>query len=133
MTPSPARRLSSLTGLVLASALLAGTSACGGTSDASAAPAAPAASAASVKEINVTIAGKTVTPPPGRIDVAKGQTVRIIVTSDVADEAHVHGYDKEASLQPGTPATIEFVADQDGLFEVETHESGLQLLQLAVR
>ncbi|OPG09278.1 hypothetical protein B1L11_26405 [Microbispora sp. GKU 823] len=94
----------------------------------SAAPPTPA-----VKEITVTVAGRKVTPPPGRIEVTKGQTVRITVTSDVADEAHLHGYDKEASLQPGTPASIEFVADETGLFEMETHESGLQLFQLVVR
>ncbi|WP_143737561.1 hypothetical protein [Microbispora sp. GKU 823] len=86
-----------------------------------------------MKEITVTVAGRKVTPPPGRIEVTKGQTVRITVTSDVADEAHLHGYDKEASLQPGTPASIEFVADETGLFEMETHESGLQLFQLVVR
>ncbi|GAA0438735.1 hypothetical protein Acor_78990 [Acrocarpospora corrugata] len=85
------------------------------------------------KEIAVTIAGGAVTPPPGRIEVAKGQQVKISVTSDVADEAHVHGYDKSAALQPGAAASIEFVADQDGLFEVETHESGLQLFQLVVQ
>ncbi|WP_432930660.1 hypothetical protein ACQPZZ_09020 [Microbispora sp. CA-135349] len=95
---------------------------------AAAAPADPA-----VKEITVTIAGRKVTPPPGRIEVTKGQTVRITVTSDTADEAHLHGYDKAASLQPGTPASIEFVADETGLFEMETHESGLQLFQLLVR
>ncbi|MFG1862625.1 cupredoxin domain-containing protein [Microbispora bryophytorum] len=103
------------------------------------APAAPGESAAAapadpaVKEITVTIAGRKVTPPPDRIEVTKGQTVRITVTSDTADEAHLHGYDKEAELQPGTPASIEFVADETGLFEMETHESGLQLFQLVVR
>jgi hypothetical protein len=86
-----------------------------------------------VKEITVTIAGRKVTPPPGRIEVAEGQTVRITVTGDAADEAHLHGYDKEAELKPGVPASIEFVADQTGLFEMETHESGLQLFQLVVR
>jgi hypothetical protein len=128
MTPHPARFRSLLSGLVLGTALLGGASACSGSSADTA-----SSTVAGVKEINVTIAAKSVTPPPGRIDLTKGQTVRITVTSDVADEAHVHGYDKGATLHPGTPATIEFVADQDGLFEVETHESGLQLLQLAVR
>ncbi|MEU6414695.1 hypothetical protein [Microbispora sp. NPDC046933] len=97
-------------------------------SESAAAPADPA-----VKEITVTVAGRKVTPPPGRIEVTKGQTVRITVTGDTADEAHLHGYDKAVSLQPGTPASIEFVADQTGLFEMETHESGLQLFQLVVR
>jgi FtsP/CotA-like multicopper oxidase with cupredoxin domain len=115
-----------LVALLLGVALLMATSACGGSSEA-----APGAS--TVKEITVAIAGRQVTPPPGRIDVTKGQTVHITVTSDVADEAHVHGFDKAASLQPGTPATIEFVADESGLFEVETHESELQLFQLVIR
>jgi hypothetical protein len=123
MTFPPARFRPLLAVLALGLTLLT-AAACGASS------AAPGASA--VKEIAMTIAGKTVTPPPGRIDVAKGQTVRITVTGDVADMAHVHGYDKAANLRPGMPVTIEFVADQDGLFEVETHETGLQLCQLVV-
>ncbi|MEU8172166.1 hypothetical protein AB0C14_04775 [Microbispora hainanensis] len=160
MTIVPARLRPLLAALPLGVALLMATSACAGSDAApaqsaapvsaeSAAPAAesapaapsePAADAATagpadpaVKEITVTIAGRKVTPPPGRIEVAKGQTVRITVTGDAADEAHLHGYDKEAELKPGVPASIEFVADQTGLFEMETHESGLQLFQLVVR
>ncbi|MFF0308905.1 hypothetical protein ACFYSC_15870 [Streptosporangium sp. NPDC004379] len=158
MTIVPARLRPLLAALPLGVALLTATSACGGPDAAaptrSAAPgsaetAAPApaepdpatsgepASAApadpAVKEITVTIAGRKVTPPTRRIEVARGQTVRITVTGDTADEAHLHGYDKEAHLKPGTPASIEFVADETGLFEMETHESGLQLFQLVVR
>ncbi|MER5650791.1 hypothetical protein [Streptosporangium sp. NPDC002524] len=128
MTSPLARRRSPFAVLVLGATLLMAlltATACGSPS------AAPGAS--TVKEIAVTIAGRQVTPPPGRIDVTKGQTVRITVTGDAADVAHVHGYDKAADLKPGTPATIEFVADQDGLFEVETHDSKLQLFQLVVR
>ncbi|MDP9844068.1 hypothetical protein [Streptosporangium lutulentum] len=121
----PLARFRPLLAAVLGLALLMAMPACGASS------AAPGAS--EVKEIAVTIAGQTVTPPPGRIDVAKGQTVRIAVTGDVADVAHVHGYDKAADLKPGTPVTIEFVADRDGLFEVETHDTNLQLFQLVVR
>jgi FtsP/CotA-like multicopper oxidase with cupredoxin domain len=158
MTIAPARLRPLLAALPLGAALLMATSACGGSDAAAPAqsaaavstesappapadspPAAPSESAAAapadstVKEINVTIAGRKVTPPPGRIEVTKGQTVRITVTGDAADEAHLHGYDKEASLKPGTPASIEFVADETGLFEMETHGSGLQLFQLVVR
>ncbi|GIH67020.1 hypothetical protein [Microbispora siamensis] len=158
MTIAPARLRPLLAAFPLGVALLMATSACGGSdaaihaqsaapvstesaapAPAESAPAAPSESAeaapadSAVKEITVTVAGRKVTPPPGRIEVTKGQTVRITVTSDAADEAHLHGYDKEASLKPGTPASIEFVADQTGLFEMETHESGLQLFQLVVR
>jgi hypothetical protein len=46
---------------------------------------------------------------------------------------HVHGVDIEKATSPGKPVTITFVAKDPGIFEVETHKSGLQLLQLEVR
>ena len=85
------------------------------------------------REFSVTIAGRAVSPPLARADIAAGSAVRITVTSDAPDELHVHGYDRRATLNPGVPATVEFRADTPGLFEVETHGSGLVLLQLAVR
>jgi hypothetical protein len=81
----------------------------------------------------IAITGRTVTPPPGRVEVRRGQVVHLVVTSDVADEAHVHGYEIEVALAAGVPATIEFTADRTGVFEVETHESRLTLTQLLVR
>ena len=77
--------------------------------------------------------GRSVNPPPGRVDIAKGEQVRIVVHSDTPDEIHLHGYDKEAKVGPGQDAVIEFAATQTGVFELETHESGLLLTQLAVR
>ncbi|MDQ7907610.1 hypothetical protein RB614_24110 [Phytohabitans sp. ZYX-F-186] len=83
--------------------------------------------------VEVTVRGGEVDPAPGRVTVRKGERVRLVVHSDVADEVHVHGYDREAAVGPGHDATIEFVADQTGLFEVETHETGMLLTQLLVR
>jgi plastocyanin len=77
--------------------------------------------------------GRIVSDTPKRVEVAQGDTVRIVVRSDVADTIHLHGYGAEAPVKPGTPATLTFTADRTGLFEVETHESGLQLFQLLVR
>jgi hypothetical protein len=88
--------------------------------------------AGDVVEIKVTTTGGRVVPRPSVHKVAKGRTVRIIVISDVNDELHVHGYDLPAELTAGRPAVVEFTADQAGRFEVETHESGLQLFQLQV-
>ncbi|MFI7223990.1 hypothetical protein ACIBO5_12230 [Nonomuraea angiospora] len=81
----------------------------------------------------ITVARGQVSPPPGWLEVAKGRQVSITVTSDVADELHVHGYDIEAELRPGVPATVRFTAGLTGVFEVETHRSKLVLTQLAVR
>ncbi len=70
---------------------------------------------------------------PARVEVERGTQVRIEVTSDRSDELHVHGYDKTVPLTPGSPAAVAFVADLPGVFEVETHDSGLLLFQLVVR
>jgi FtsP/CotA-like multicopper oxidase with cupredoxin domain len=55
------------------------------------------------------------------IEVAKGDTVRIVVSSDVDDEIHLHGYDIEKEAAPGKPARFEFKADVEGAFELESH------------
>ncbi|MGC4878234.1 hypothetical protein ACLQ26_18505 [Micromonospora sp. DT43] len=96
-------------------------------------PSATASTPAVDREITVTIAKRRISPPTGRVTVAKGQLVRITVTSDVADELHVHGYDLGARLPAAKPASVEFRADKTGLFEVETHETELVLFQLLVR
>ncbi|MFE0651721.1 hypothetical protein ACFVZH_24345 [Streptomyces sp. NPDC059534] len=85
------------------------------------------------RTVTLTITGTTVSPPPSRIELKKGERLTLRVTSDRADTLHVHGYDRELPLSPGTPATLTLTADRTGLFEVETHESGLVLTQLVVR
>jgi FtsP/CotA-like multicopper oxidase with cupredoxin domain len=55
------------------------------------------------------------------IEVAKGDTVRIVVTSDVEDEIHLHGYDIEKEAGPGKPARFKFKATLEGAFELESH------------
>ncbi|MFI6422750.1 hypothetical protein ACIBG6_35815 [Streptomyces sp. NPDC050842] len=85
------------------------------------------------RTVALTITGKTVQPPPSRIELKKGERLTLRVTGDRADTLHVHGYDRELPLSPGVPATLTLTADRTGLFEVETHESGLLLTQLVVR
>jgi hypothetical protein len=68
-----------------------------------------------------------------RDSVDRGRSVVITVTSDVADEVHVHGYDLSAEVAPGAPATIRFVADAPGRFEIELENTGVQIGELEVR
>jgi len=68
-----------------------------------------------------------------RDSVDRGQTVAITVTSDIADEVHVHGYDLMADVAPGAPATIRFTADAPGRFEIELEDIGVQIAELEVR
>ncbi|MGY1805586.1 hypothetical protein ACI78T_20050 [Blastococcus sp. SYSU D00922] len=146
MTARPSRFPAALLslGVTLVVAGCAGTdepaSAGSGTSRSSSAPAtasssasaAPEATAASGQRIEVTVTGGQVSGATGRVPVPAGEHVTLVVTSDVADELHVHGYDLGADLAPGTPATVEFDATIPGVFEVELHEAGTVLLSLQV-
>jgi uncharacterized cupredoxin-like copper-binding protein len=64
--------------------------------------------------------------------VAKDDTVTLVVTSDVADEVHLHGYDKSVDVAPGMPARLTFVASLPGRFEVELEDRALQIADLEV-
>ena len=82
----------------------------------------------------ITITGREVTPAPAQVPLAAGQVLRLVVTSDVANELHAHGLgDVEADLPAGRAATVELVGGEPGLYEVEPHSPQLQLLQVAVR
>ncbi|WP_137990292.1 hypothetical protein [Streptomyces vilmorinianum] len=112
-------------------ALTPTTPAAPGTPTTASTPAAPSPEPGRTVEITVT--GTSVQPPPSRVEVKKGERLTLRVTSDRADTLHVHGYDRELPLLPGRPASLTLTADRTGLFEVETHESGLVLTQLVVR
>jgi heme/copper-type cytochrome/quinol oxidase subunit 2 len=107
-----------------------------------AAAAAPTPSAAPASAITTTTAAGTVIEIAyrggklegnGRKQIPKGRTVTLRVTSDVAEEVHVHGYDKEATIAAGSTAEITFVADVAGIFEVELHKKHLKIADLEVR
>lgn len=68
-----------------------------------------------------------------KITVKKGTRARIEVTStDTSDEVHLHGYDVTRDVAPGSPARFSFVAEAEGIFEIELHGSGTQIAQLTV-
>lgn len=90
-------------------------------------PAGPAA-----RVLTVIVRGGKASGDTDRVGVPLGTRVTLNVTSDAADEVHVHGYDKEIRIPAGGTGTVTFTADIPGVFEVEMHDSGLQLLQLQV-
>ncbi|WBB62945.1 hypothetical protein O7599_10605 [Streptomyces sp. WMMC500] len=83
--------------------------------------------------VEIAVRDGRVSPAPGRVEVGPGERVTLRVTSDTDDELHVHGYDETAVLRAGEPAELAFTADRTGIFDVETHGSGLVLTQLMVR
>ena len=85
-----------------------------------------------VRTIDVRYAGGQVTGTSGREEVRLGEQVVLRVSSDVAEEVHVHGYDLEQAVPAGGSADIPVTASIPGVFEVELHESGKVLYQLRV-
>jgi uncharacterized cupredoxin-like copper-binding protein len=73
------------------------------------------------------------TSGPDTIDAKAGEMVMLEVTSNAADELHVHGYDKELELEPGVAAHLDFTADIPGTFEVELHSNDAAIASLQVK
>lgn len=67
-----------------------------------------------------------------RPKVKKGDRVVLVVTSDVADEVHLHGYDLSRDVAAGGRARIAFRATIPGRFEVELEERGIPIAELTV-
>ena len=68
----------------------------------------------------------------GRVEVPLGETIVLRVTSDVAEEVHVHGYDLKLDLEPNVTGELVFVAAIPGVFEVELENARLPVLDLEV-
>jgi hypothetical protein len=68
-----------------------------------------------------------------KLEFKDGDRVRFAVSSDVADEVHVHGYDLIRDVAPGRRARFSFEATIEGRFEVELEGSGVQIARLEVR
>jgi hypothetical protein len=136
----PAHLRPALAGLLILVAPLTGCAgkAAGSSAAASTSASTTAASSSSTspgaaeQRIEVTFAGGKAGGDTGRVPVAVGTAVTLVITSDVADEVHVHGYDREQELTPGTPVTLQFDATIPGVFEVELHEANTVLLRLQV-
>lgn len=76
------------------------------------------------------IQGRVLADP--RVNVNVNETVRFTFTSDVDEEAHIHGYDHTIELKANEPTPFEFTADIAGVFEVELHGAHKLLTQLVV-
>lgn len=67
-----------------------------------------------------------------RATVDQGDRVRLVVTSDVADEIHLHGYDVSRDVAAGGTVTLAFRASIPGRFEAELEERGVQIADITV-
>lgn len=84
------------------------------------------------QDIAVTYTAGAVTGDTGRVKVKLGSRVRIVVTSDVAEELHLHVYDVKKVVTPGQPTEILFTADVPGQVELELEQSRMTLVRLVI-
>jgi hypothetical protein len=70
---------------------------------------------------------------PRRVTVARGRRVVLIVTSDVSDHVHLHGYDLMQDVGPGMPARIAFRATRPGTVEAELEDRGVQIARITTQ
>lgn len=61
-----------------------------------------------------------------------GDQIRFEVTSDVADEVHVHGYDLSQNVAAGGTVSFDFPAEIEGIFEVELEGRAEQIAEIQV-
>ena len=67
-----------------------------------------------------------------RQTVSKDDQVVLVVTSDVADEIHLHGYDKAKDVAAGGTIRLPFKATIPGRFEAELESRGVQIAEITV-
>jgi hypothetical protein len=68
-----------------------------------------------------------------RPTIEKGDKVVLVVRTDAGEEVHLHGYDIEKPVTPGTPLRIPFTANLPGRFEFELHHPDALLAVIEVR
>ena len=70
---------------------------------------------------------------PANIRIRAGDELRLTVTSTGAEDTVViDGYAKSANVSPASPARLNFVADQPGVFDILLDMSGTKLADLEV-
>ncbi|MET0900606.1 MAG: hypothetical protein ABWY45_22050 [Mycobacterium sp.] len=100
----------------------------------SAAASASTTTVASGPDLDVTIAGGQVTPVNAQLEAKVGQPITLRVTSDIAEELHVHAVPEHSfEVRPGAGETFEFTVDVPGRVEVELHALHRTVVTIQVR
>jgi hypothetical protein len=84
-------------------------------------------------QVHITVRGGKPVGGIRQVTVAKGRRVVLIVTSDVADHVHLHGYDVTRDVAPGKPARLSFRATIVGTVEVELEDRRVPLARVTTK
>lgn len=96
-----------------------------------------ASASASTHEAGLTVAvkifGGVVTPRNARYDAAVGKAITLVVTSDVADEIHVHSTpDHTFAVAAAAGQRFTFAVTVPGSVSIELHEAGAEVAKIRV-
>ena len=127
--------------LLAALALAIGLAACGSSSDETNETSAATATRPADSPESASMGGKVPTivirngEPVGGIkelEYDAGDQIRFEVSSDVADEVHVHGYDLMQDVPAGGTVSFDFPAEIEGIFEAELEGRKEQIAEIRV-
>ncbi len=94
---------------------------------------APPSTLPAERSVTIEVRDGMVVGGPARVESRLGEQLRMVVSSDVADEVHLHGYDRSAPVGAGGQASIVLTADIPGVFEIELESRRLRLGELVVK
>jgi hypothetical protein len=86
-----------------------------------------------VRNFTVTVAGGKPVGGITPLTANKGDTIRLTIRSNVADEIHIHGYDLHQTVTAGGSVTFQFKATIDGNFVIELESRSEQIAALTVK
>lgn len=66
------------------------------------------------------------------LEYSAGEEIRFRVSSDAAEEIHVHGYDLAKDVPAGGTVEFNFPAELEGIYEAELEELGVQIIELRI-
>lgn len=66
------------------------------------------------------------------LEFSAGEEVRFRVSSDAAEEIHIHGYDIAKDVPAGGTIEFDFPAELEGIYEAELEELGVQIAELRI-
>jgi hypothetical protein len=66
------------------------------------------------------------------LESSAGEEIRFRVSSDAAEEIHIHGYDIAKEVPAGGTIEFDFPAELEGIYEAELEELGVQIAELRI-
>lgn len=85
------------------------------------------------KTFNLVIQNKKIVSGGETLQATQGDEITINITSDEAEEFHVHAYDNSVELEPNKQATLTFTANLSGRFPFELENSKTEIGVLEVQ